>query len=257
VLVRICWLYGKRVKVHDILHDLAIYIGQSEEKWLFASGQQRQNFPSEDEIRDCKRISVGHNDIQDLPTDLVCSKLLSLVLANNAKIREVPELFLSTAMPLKVLDLSCTSITSLPTSLGQLGQLEFLNLSGCLRLKNLPESTGNLSRLRFFNIENCQSLESLPDSIGELRNLKHLKLGGCESLMGIPHGISHLTSLNKLFLPLWNNSCAISVEDFANLSDLMELTAMVKSAIKESTMTTWTDLRRLEVSVSTMQIEMM
>jgi hypothetical protein len=37
------------------------------------------------------------------------------------------------------------------------------------------------------------------------------------------------------------------VEDFANLSDLMELRAMVKSEIKESTMTTWTDLRRLEV----------
>jgi Leucine-rich repeat (LRR) protein len=291
----------KRVRVHNVLRQLAIYIGQIEEKWFFATGQQLQNFPREDGIRDCKRISVGHNDIQDLPTYLICSKLVSLVLANNEGIREVPEIFLSTAVSLKILDLSGTLITSLPTSLGQLGQLEFLKLTGCYLLENLPESIGNLSHLRFLNLEYCQSLNCLPNSIGELRNLKRLSLESCESLMVIPHAISRLTSLNKLFLPLrggrksWATSvknfanlsylkelaaknvedfanlsnlmelaattsvedfanpsnlmelAAISVEDFANLSNLMELTAVVKEEIKESTMTTWTNLRRLEV----------
>ena len=192
----------KGVKVHDVLRDLTIDIGRSEENWLFGTAHHLQDFPSEDKIRDCKRISVGRNDIQDLPTDLICSNLVSLELANNKKIREVPQRFLSTAcMSLRVLDLSqCTSITSLPTSLGQLGQLEFLKLTGCYRLKNLPESTGNLSRLRFLHLEFCQSLDSLPDSIGELRNLKLLNLEGCRSLDSLPDSIGELRNLKLLNL---------------------------------------------------------
>ena len=81
----------KGVKVHDVLRDLAIDIGRSEENWFFGTAHHLQDFPSEDKIRDCKKISVGRNDIQDLPTDLICSNLVSLVLANNEKIIKVSQ----------------------------------------------------------------------------------------------------------------------------------------------------------------------
>nr|ABR16444.1 unknown [Picea sitchensis] len=63
------------IKVHDILRDVAIYVGQEEENWLFLSGQHLQHFPSEEETRDRKRISVLGTEISDLPPDFECPTL--------------------------------------------------------------------------------------------------------------------------------------------------------------------------------------
>jgi Leucine-rich repeat (LRR) protein len=233
------------LKVHDVLRDMAIYVGQKEEKWLFAAGQHLQNFPSEEQTRDCKRISIIGNDIHDLPTDFKCPNLVSLMLAQNRSLKKVPEGFLSNLTCVRVLDLSHTSISSLPTSVGQLGQLEFLDLSFCYDLQDLPDSICNLSRLQFLNLEFCGVLHSLPSGIGELTNLKHLDLKGCDSLVTIPHGIFQLTSLNKLVLP-W--ACTVRAGDLANLSNLsnlMELHATVKAEI--DTMGPWLDMRVLKL----------
>jgi hypothetical protein len=81
------------IKVHDVLRDMAIYVGQKEENWLFLSGQHLQHFPSEEETRDRKRISVLGNEINDLPPDFECPTLVSLVLAKNRQLKEIPESF--------------------------------------------------------------------------------------------------------------------------------------------------------------------
>jgi disease resistance protein RPS2 len=234
------------IKVHDVLRDMAIYVGQKEENWLFLSGQHLQHFPSEEETRDRKRISVNDNEISDLPPDFKCPTLVSLVLAENRQLKEIPESFLGNVMSLKVLDLSDTSIQALPTTVGQLGQLEFLNLRGCDKLEELPDSICNLSHLQFLNLEDCDNLNSLPDRIGALKNLKHLKFSGSDKgVMVIPHQISQLTSLNKLVLPPL--STPMSVEDLTNLSNLIELDATVKPEIKGGSMSTWSEMRKLRL----------
>lgn len=167
------------------------YIGGSEQKWLFATGPQLHNFPTEDEIKYCKRISIGHNDIQDFRTDLNLPKTCEFGISQKyIKILQK----LQKDFVCQFSEGSCCGKTTLPTSLGQLRQLEFLKLSGFSHLKNLPANTGNFSRLIFLNLEDCESLNSLLDGIRELRNLKHLKLEGCGSLV-IPHATFHFTQV--------------------------------------------------------------
>lgn len=239
------------IKVHDVLRDMAIYIGQREEHWVFASGQHLRNFPREEVTRNCKRVSVGHNDIQDLPPHLECTELVSLVLSNNPNLAKVPAASLSNMMSLKVLDLSCcTLITSLPTSVGQLQQLEFLNLTGCYRLEELPESICGLSRLQFLNLQCCQSLRSLPDKIGALQSLKHLNLDGCGSVV-IQRDIFGLTSLTKLCLPRVGRGRgrAISMEDLRNLRNLMEMSIAVKASTMSNCDCTWLEMRKVTLTL--------
>jgi disease resistance protein RPS2 len=235
------------IKVHDVLRDTAIYIGERDEHWVFASGQHLQNFPREEVTRNCKRLSVGHNDIEELPTDLECTELLSLILANCPKLRKVPAASFLNIMSLKVLDLSCTLITSLPTSVGQLGQLEFLNLTGCYLLNELPETICSLFRLQFLNLDFCESLVSLPDNIGDLKSLKHFsfELVGDTRSVVIPRSIFGLTSLTKLCLPRRRPGCAISMEDLINLSNLMELSIAVKAHTMSNCDWTWLKMRKL------------
>jgi disease resistance protein RPS2 len=239
------------IKVHDVLRDTAIYIGERDEHWVFASGQHLQNFPREEVTRNCKRLSVGHNDIEELPTDLECTELLSLILANCPKLRKVPAASFLNIMSLKVLDLSRSLITSLPTSVGQLGQLEFLNLTGCYLLNELPETICSLFRLQFLNLDFCQSLVSLPDNIGDLKSLKHFSFHLVVDPRSVvfPCSIFGLTSLTKLCLPSdgppGTPGCAISMEDLINLSNLMELSIAVKAHTMSNCDWTWLKMRKL------------
>jgi len=103
------------IKVPHVLRDMAIYIGQREDNWLCEACQHLKIFPSEEEIRGCKRISLFNNEISDLPIDLKCPTLVSLVLAQSRELKEIPKRFLVNFMSLKVLDLWYTSIQALPT----------------------------------------------------------------------------------------------------------------------------------------------
>ncbi|XP_021317837.1 putative disease resistance protein RGA1 [Sorghum bicolor] len=87
---------------------------------------------------------------------------------------------------LKYLRLSL--IDSLPESIGNLTNLEHLDLSGnCLPC--LPQSIGNLKRLHTLDLSYCFGLKSLPESIGAL-GLKYLWLNMCS-----PELIDHASSL--------------------------------------------------------------
>jgi disease resistance protein RPS2 len=132
--------YGmKYIKVHDIVRDMALYIAEKEGKCLFRTSQKLDEFPPAEEVKDdCKRIAIRYyNDTAFLPTDLRCPELRTLILARNEGLREVPNDFLLNLTSLRVLDLSYTRITSLPDSMWQLTQLEFVglndtNISSCL-----------------------------------------------------------------------------------------------------------------------------
>nr|ABR18473.1 unknown [Picea sitchensis] len=254
------------LRVHDVVHDLAMYIGEKEEQCLFRTRQNLQKFPAEKEIGNCKRIAIGYNNISVLPTEFICPNLLTLTLQYNQSLREVPNGFLVNLTSLRVLDLSGTKIESLPISLWHLRQLEFLGLEETL-IKDVPEDICNLSQLQFLHLNQCRHLESLPCKIGELQNLKTLDLTKCCSLTGIPREISQLTSLNRLHL--WTSwtageksimdadevkSGVCSLKDLTNCPNLLELSVHVKAGIEEGgirlgiqvgIMGTWLEMRDL------------
>ena len=72
------------------------------------------------------------------------------------------------------LDLGGLDLTAVPESIGQLEQLQELNLSDN-GLTVLPESIGQLAQLQVLNL-NSNQLTILPESIGQLTQLQTLQL---------------------------------------------------------------------------------
>ena len=178
------------IVVHDVIHDMAIYIGENEENCVLRTGQSLQHFPNIQASDNCKQISVCGNDIKSLPAkDLRCPKLVSLSLARNSYLKEIPEAFLLNFTSLRVLDLWLLSIKSLPTSLWKLTQLE------CLIFTTTEiEEIGDISCLQFLNLEFYQTLQELPSQIGKLQKLKSLGLWGCINLRVTPDEITQLSN---------------------------------------------------------------
>lgn len=102
------------------------------------ASQDQQHFP-EVHYENCSRISVANNFIEDLPAELRCPKVASLNLEGNRYLKALPSEFLLSLTSVTVLNLSsCSEITSIPASIGQLRMLEFLSI-GELPIKDLPE----------------------------------------------------------------------------------------------------------------------
>ena len=103
----------------------------------------------------------------------------------------------------KELDLSAgweeksPKLTELPETLGQLKQLQSLNLSR-KQLTALPEWLGQLTQLRELNLSNNQ-LTALPESLGQLTQLQSLDLSS-NQLTALPESLGQLTQLQSLNL---------------------------------------------------------
>ncbi|KAK9137978.1 hypothetical protein Sjap_008572 [Stephania japonica] len=98
---------------------------------------------------------------------------------------------------LRYLDLSSTSIKSLPKWVTRLYHLQTLKLIKCGKLTELPEDLINLKKLRHLFIDNHKKWKTMAQALGKLHQLQTLPLfvacqedGGC--------GISVLKNLNDL-----------------------------------------------------------
>uniref|UniRef100_A0A2N9HXG6 Uncharacterized protein n=1 Tax=Fagus sylvatica TaxID=28930 RepID=A0A2N9HXG6_FAGSY len=168
------------VKMHDVVRDVAIWIASSSEggcKSLIRSGIGL----SEISIREfsnsnpLKRVSFMNNKITWLPDCVIqCSEASTLLLQGNEPLETVPEKFLQGFVALRVLNLSYTSIQSLPLSLLQLGDLCALLLRDCTALEELPP-LGVFSRLQMLDLSGT-GIRELPKGMENLSNLRQLDL---------------------------------------------------------------------------------
>jgi hypothetical protein len=98
---------------------------------------------------------------------------------------------------LQWLDLSGNQLTALPAEIGQLSQLQELDLSYNQSIA-LPPEIGQLSQLHWLHLSNNQ-LAALPTEIGQLSQLQKLNLSG-NQLTGLPPEIVQLSQLQELDL---------------------------------------------------------
>lgn len=146
-------------------------------------------------LRNCFMLRKIPQNIGDLRS----LEVLDLRLCYN--IREFPE-SVCNLQNLKELRYSGEwhkmSWLSVPKCIGNLQNLEILELGGCNRLMSLPESIGNLLSLRELDLSYCNNLRTLPESMNDLTCLKKLNLEGCTALESIPDSLNELESLTVI-----------------------------------------------------------
>ncbi|XP_058068289.1 probable disease resistance protein At4g27220 [Magnolia sinica] len=156
-----------------------------------------------DSEESCQWISLSNNQVETLPIRSPNRPLLStLLLKNNDHLQEIPDGFFQNMTKLRVLDISLTSITSLPSSMSCLCELRLLKLQSCCKLEALPSFLKDMQKLEILDLHqtpltkmvevsfhNMQSLRCL--NISGACNLSRLSLKGCRSLV-------RLVSLDKL-----------------------------------------------------------
>jgi len=87
----------------------------------------------------------------------------------------------------------------IPEEIGQLTQLQRLNIDHTESLITIPNSIGHLSQLKKLSI-NGTSISKLPDSIGQLQELEELNVKINRQLRYFPSSIGTLKALKKLVI---------------------------------------------------------
>ncbi|XP_057498846.1 putative disease resistance RPP13-like protein 1 [Actinidia eriantha] len=134
---------------------------------------------------------IRNRVLDDILSTLRCSRMLSL---SWYKIMELPT-SIGNLIHLRYLDLSRTNIKQLPKIICTFYNLQTLLLSNCSFLTTLPKDIGKLVCLRYLAI-NGTNLTEMPMQMGRLRGLQHLTnfvVGKCSG-----SGINELKEFHHL-----------------------------------------------------------
>lgn len=125
---------------------------------------------------DGDEVHLNNQNISSLTPEHSFSPFLAkLFLKENNNLTMLPPTFFQRMPVLQVLDLSHTSIQSLPPSIFKLRLLEEFILRECSLLMELPPEIGALQNLKLFDLEGTEIMY-LPKEIGKLETLERLRI---------------------------------------------------------------------------------
>lgn len=160
-------------KIHNLVHDLAQSVASAEclnvkpNAFVVSERVPHLFFHAED-------MSRKHFPRFLLPLQKLRSFSYSL------NVGPINKFFVKTLLSnfkcLRVLVLNYLDLEELPTSIGHLKELRYLNLSDSGNIKFLPRSMSRLVNLQTLNLINCEQLKELPRDFAKLISLKTLYL---------------------------------------------------------------------------------
>ncbi|XP_052485102.1 disease resistance protein SUMM2 isoform X1 [Gossypium raimondii] len=192
-----------RVKMHDVIRDMALWIaGESEkEKFFVKSGVQLKEQPKAKKWEEVTRMSLRKNQIENLTEILECPNLRTLFLSSN-DLKVIMDDFFNSMPMLRVLDLfNNMNLEELPVGIAKLVSLEHLNLSQT-GIKKLPVELKALAKLKYLNLERTCDLKMIPQQlISSFSKLQVLKMEECGyGCLLVLEEMEHLKYLNVLTL---------------------------------------------------------
>lgn len=209
-------------------------------RMLDVSRTQIGRLPFLNNLESFTRLSVrGCEFLTKLPKLKSLPNLQIIDLSGAVQLKEIEEESLQSKHGLKILDLSKTAISNLPSNFNSLSDLESLDLSDACSLVKLEDNVfKHLRNLRHLNLSTTK-IEKLP-SLADTGNLEVLNLSGCTALTEIvDQSFEHMTHLWQLNLsesrierlPSVSNLCnllQLLLRNCINLKELSSLESLVK-----------------------------
>ncbi|KAJ7967960.1 Disease resistance protein [Quillaja saponaria] len=208
--------------------------------YLKQAGFRLTEPPKGDQWNSASEIHLMDNKFSELPGSPYCPELRVLFLQGNAELAMIPTFFFDYMPVLHVLDLSYTSIRSLPKSISKLVALREFLLRGCELFMELPPEIGQLKNLEKLDLDGTQ-ITNLPREIENLTNLKSLALSFFSYAIGrgmqgmhsnsiiSPGVILNLFELIELSIDVspddqrWSNNVEVVIREICGLRDLKTL----------------------------------
>ncbi|KAL5542058.1 hypothetical protein UlMin_009768 [Ulmus minor] len=210
---------GERFIMHDLVHDLAMYVSEKfcfwldEDKTLCDLACETRHLSYHSAIYDVKKFE-GLSRAKHLHSFVGLYSPYS----KELDILKVLEEFSMEGACLRVLSLSWSKMDSLPDSVGKLKQLRYLNLSSTSVTK-LPDSVGALYNLQTLLLSSCSNLTRLPSSLKSLINLHHLDTRG-SPLQEMPPKMCNLKKLHTLTDFVLGKQSGSSIKEVGVLQNL-------------------------------------
>lgn len=148
-------------------------------------------------LKSITELSVAKCPVEEIPSEISnCKKLKRLDLLKAYSLKKLPE-SIGELTELEYLNLSLTQVDKLPVSIGNLTKLKYLYASS-IPLTSLPENIGCCENLLILDLHSTK-ITKIPDSITNLKSLKSLDLGYTK-ITALPENIGALNSLVRLDL---------------------------------------------------------
>ncbi|KAL5994901.1 hypothetical protein ACLOJK_024958 [Asimina triloba] len=212
--------------MHDLIHDLALFISSSECSAL-ESGKTCTVPKAARHLSFICASGTKSEDIEALHQKLhPLRQLRTFLLIHGSKTPEmdpncrmdVPHDFFQKFSYLRVLDLSYAKITELPKSMDSSKHLRYLNLSNT-SIRKFPGSLSSIYSLQTLKVTYCRSLVEFPNNFNNLMNLRHIH--NKETGMTLmPHGFGKLTSLQTLAEFIVGKERGHGIEELQGLTSL-------------------------------------
>ncbi|XP_004493471.1 disease resistance protein RGA2 [Cicer arietinum] len=180
-------------KVHDLVHDLALYVAK--EECVLVQSHTR-NIPEQ-----ARHFSIVENDSLARTLFLKSKRIRTILFPIDGvglDSYSLLDTWISRYKYLRILDLSDSTMDTLPVSIAKLEHLCVLNLTSNYKIKRLPHSICKLQNLQVLILTGCMKFEKLPKGLRKLISLRELSITTKQSVLSQDElaSFNHLQTLD-------------------------------------------------------------